>query len=188
MLTGCIHIKEQWHKDKQDPDKEKYLNILKYVFRAKHIHNHFLEVYPKYKTNLLIFLELKLDNVVLVFLHVLLYQPHSSTQYKTPVKRERLYLICSFNPQKLPSPANSFCMHIYVQTHLLIYSLNVFALLPKLLQGMRRQHSQVAHHSTSPYQTECDIMKNCRVVSQSLSNALFSGKFPGRVGGNLRGS
>ena len=65
MLTGYIHSKEQRHKDKQDPDKEKYLNILKHVF--KHLHNHFVEVYPKHKTNLLIFLEVKLDNVVLVF-------------------------------------------------------------------------------------------------------------------------
>lgn len=74
ILTGCIHSKEQRHKDKQDSDKEKYLNILKYAFRVKHLHNHFVEVYPKYKTSLLIFLEVKLDNVVLVFLHVLLYQ------------------------------------------------------------------------------------------------------------------
>lgn len=57
MLTGRIHSTEQKYKDKQDPDKEKPLNILKYMFRVKQIHNHFVEVYPKYKTNLLISLE-----------------------------------------------------------------------------------------------------------------------------------
>lgn len=85
MLTGCIHSKEQRHEDKQDPDKQKYLNVLKYVFRVKHLHNHFVEVYPKHKINLLIFLEVKLD-VVPVFMHVLLYQPHSPREYKPSVR------------------------------------------------------------------------------------------------------
>lgn len=36
------------------------------------------------KINVLLFLEMKLDNVVLVFLHVLLYQPHSPREHKVP--------------------------------------------------------------------------------------------------------
>lgn len=52
ILTGCIHGKEQKHKYKQNPDKVRYLNILKTVFRVKHLHNHLVTSDSKYKTNL----------------------------------------------------------------------------------------------------------------------------------------
>ena len=55
MLTGRIHSKEHGYEDKQVPHKEKYLNLLKYVFRVKYHHDHFVEVFSKYKTDLLIF-------------------------------------------------------------------------------------------------------------------------------------
>lgn len=35
MLIGCIHSKEQKHKDKQDLDKEKYLNIFEVYVHSK---------------------------------------------------------------------------------------------------------------------------------------------------------
>lgn len=38
-LIRCVHSKEQRHQVKQDPDRQKYLNILNHVFRGKHLHN-----------------------------------------------------------------------------------------------------------------------------------------------------
>lgn len=49
ILTGCIHGKEQKHKYKQNPGKEKYFNILKNVFRVKHLHNYLVTSGSKYK-------------------------------------------------------------------------------------------------------------------------------------------
>lgn len=78
-----------------------------------------------------------------------------------------------FQPAEVYQAQQTVFACIYVQTHLHLYSLNVFALHPKLLQGIRRQNSQVAYHRTSPYQTECDISKNCSVTSHSLNKCII---------------
>jgi len=130
-----------------------------------------LKCFQNIKLTYLFFLEVKLDNVVPVFLHVLLCQPHSPREYRTSVRQGRLHLTRSFIPQKSIKPSKQV-LHVYMHK-LIIRSLNMFALLPKLLQGIRRQHSQVAYHSTLPCQPECDIHKNCSIASHSISKCII---------------
>lgn len=72
-------------------------------------------------------------------------------------------------PTEIIKSGIQFLHYMYVHTHLYIYCLNVFSLLPDLLQGIRNQCNQIAQCSTFPYQIECDIFENCSVASHSLS-------------------